>query len=74
MGARSPLHDTVTRTLKLPVLLLPPASVAVQVKVENPSGKNDPEGGVQMAGGASELLVLRAARWLAWKTVGGAGE
>jgi hypothetical protein len=51
-----------TLTVKLQVAVLPLASVAVQVTVVTPTGKHEPDGGVQTTvtpGQLSEAVVVK---------------
>jgi hypothetical protein len=46
-----------TKTRKLQVAVLPAASVAVQVTVVVPTGKQEPEGGLQVTVAPEQLSV-----------------
>jgi hypothetical protein len=63
VGAILPLGQSLTVTLKLQLLRLPQASVAVQVTVVVPAGKQKPEGGSQTTVGfgsqMSEAVALK---------------
>ncbi len=47
-GEIGPIEKSTTATWKLPVLVLPAGSVAVQVIVVAPAGNVDPDGGLQL--------------------------
>jgi len=51
---------SLTVTLNVQEALLPAASVAVQVTVVVPTGKNDPEGGLQFATTPGQLSLAVA--------------
>jgi xanthine/CO dehydrogenase XdhC/CoxF family maturation factor len=50
--------EEFTVTLKAQVLVLPAASVAVQVTIVSPSGNTEPEGGAQLAVTPGQLSVV----------------
>jgi len=52
-----------TLTLKLQVAVLPDASVAVQVTVVEPTGKHEPDGGLQATVTPGQLSVAVAVKF-----------
>ena len=48
---------SLTVTLNVQETVLPAASVAVQVTVDVPTGKNDPEGGLQLVTTPGQLSL-----------------
>jgi hypothetical protein len=54
-------HTLKTVTVKLHVAVLPDVSVAVQVTVVVPTGKQDPDGGLQLAVTPGQLSLATGA-------------
>src|SRR5262245_51595811 len=61
MGWRTPLHWYCTQTTNVLVVVLPAASVAVQVTVVLPGAKVEPEAGEQVTGTVPSTLSVAVA-------------